>query len=149
MTALARGLVALAVAASVAAVALLTPVWFEAVDAFAAVYGRDGVALELTAFDASSGLAVAAIVLAAGTVVAALVAARGTFFAWAVGAAAAMLGALVCLIVRADPPDPESSVYVPGEVAYDPTGAPVAAAGCFLVAAAALTAWALIRRPAA
>jgi hypothetical protein len=139
----ARLLLLPAAGGALAVVPLLFASWFAAGQTFAAVYGRNGVVLEPTAWNASSSLAAALVLLAALTAGAAVAAARGRFVAWTVGATSAVLGALLCLVLRASPPDP-GAVYVSPGAAYDPTTAPIAAMACFLVAAASLTAWALV-----
>jgi hypothetical protein len=133
-----------ALAGPVAAVVLLFVPWFEAGDTFAALHGdKPGVVLEPSAFEASGTYAVALVVLAVAVAGAAVAAAGGRFVAWTVGAGCAVAAGLVALMLRMTPPDPGPGTYVTPGQAYDPTAAPILVMGCFLLAAAGCTAWAL------
>ena len=87
-----------------------------------------------------AALLVALALATVGTVLAIM---RGRFVAWTVGVACASAAGLFALILRASPPDPGRDTYVTPGQAYDPTAIPVVAMGCFLLAAASLTVWAL------
>jgi hypothetical protein len=122
-----------ALAGPVAAVVLLFVPWFEAGDTFAALHGdKPGVVLEPSAFEASGTYAVALVVLAVAVAGAAVAAAGGRVVGWT-----------VALMLRMTPPDPGPGTYVTPGQAYDPTAAPILVMGCFLLAAAGCTAWAL------
>jgi len=143
-------LMVVAAAASVATIPLLFARWFEADARFLALFGeRDDLVFFPNAWEAFGWHDVAIVLLAAAALGCVVAVARGWFVAWAVGAAVAGTGALVCLLGRASPPDPGRGIYTTGALALDPTSAPVATALCFATAGLALTAWALLtqRRP--
>ncbi|MFL5844964.1 MAG: hypothetical protein ACJ762_09750 [Solirubrobacteraceae bacterium] len=133
--------------AAAAVVPLLFGTWFDPSDTFRALHGeKPGVVLEPSAWDASSTSALAIVVLVVVVLVSVLLAARGRFAAWTVAAATAILGGLVCLMLRHSPPDPGHATFVTGEQAYDATDLGIYAMACFVFAALDITAWAMVMR---
>ncbi|MEJ7786219.1 MAG: hypothetical protein WKF96_15540 [Solirubrobacteraceae bacterium] len=140
-------LLVVAAAASLATIPLLFARWFEADSGFLALFGeRDDLVFFPNAWEAFGWHDVAIVLLAGAALGCVVAVARGWFVAWAVGAAVAGTGALVCLLGRASPPDPGRGIYTTGALALDPTPAAVVAASCFAAAGLSLTGWALLVR---
>ncbi|MCW2989858.1 MAG: hypothetical protein JWM73_452 [Solirubrobacterales bacterium] len=142
---MARLLLLPAFAGPAAVLPLLFLRWFEPRGNFLVLFGRrEGLIFHATAWEASGGYAALLALLAVATIGCAAAAARGRFVLWTGAAGAAVVGALVCLILRHSPPDPGPGVFVPGSLALQPTPAALVAMACFLMAALGATAWALV-----